>query len=188
MLESVATSIMAQEVLKDKRVLLLLIVIVVLLASNMVLLALYIDAQGKLLRYSEVLDSINARYELDKYNNILSKGLLTIELSKTNIYLFVSTAYSYILSARLLGKSSDLSLNLINNTLENINRNIEEINQVIRELSTISPPANNTQGYEKLLEDLTDLKACLMLMRNTLENGINDFNQVSQVLNACSKK
>ncbi len=179
---------MIQEIVRDKRVFLLLVAIAILLASNMLLLALYIDTQGKLLRYNEVLDSINARYKLDEYNNVLSRGLLTIELSKTNIYLFVSTAYSYILSAQLFGKSSDLSLNLINNTLENINRNIEEINQVIRELSAISPPVNNTQDYEKLLEDLTDLKACLMLMKNTLENGISNFKQVSQILNTCSKK
>ncbi len=178
---------MVHEALKDKRVMLLLTAIAILLVSNMLLLILYVDTQGKLLRYSEILSELNTKYELDKYNNILTKGLLTIELSKTNIYLFVSSAYSYILSTQLLGKSSELSSNLINNTLENINRNIEEINQIIKELSTITPPSNHTRDYEKLLEDLTDLKACLILMKNTLENGLNDFNEVTQVLNTCSK-
>lgn len=177
----------AREALKDKRIILLLIAIAILLVSNTLLLALYIDTQGKLLRYSEVLSELNAKYELNKYNDVLSKGLLTIELSKTNIYLFVSSAYSYILSAQLLGKNSELSLNLINNTLENINLNIEEIDQVIKELSIISPPLNNTGDYEKILENLTNLKACLILMRNTLESGINDFNQVTQILNTCSR-
>ncbi len=179
--------VMIHESLKDKRIVLLLVAIIILLVSNMLLLVLYIDTQNKLLRYNEVLSDLNTRYELDRYNNILSKGLLTIELSKTNIYLFVSSAYSYILSTQLLGKSSELSMNLINSTLENINRNIEEINQIIKELSTISPPSNHTGDYEKLLEDLTDLKACLILMKNTLENGVDSFNEVTQVLNTCSK-
>jgi len=178
---------MVHEVLRDKRIVMLLVAIIILLASNVLLLALYVDTQGKLLRYAEVINEVNTKYELDRYNNVLTKGLLTIELSKTNIYLFVSSAYSYLLSTQLLGKSSEISLSLINSTLENINRNIEEINQVIKELSTITPPTNNTESYEKLLEDLTDLKACLILMKNTLENGVNDFNEITRVLDTCSK-
>lgn len=173
------------------RVKILLILVIVLAASNAALIVLYLNTYTSLEQYKSSYN--NLLYSYKEYNeaSLMLRSLLALELARTNIFLYVSSAYSYILSSdnSIL---HNLSLKLINNTKASIATALEEIDKLVREIEMLeNKTAIRGDEYarmEKIKQDLLDMKSCLTNIRKSLDDGVRSIDDISNTLALCGSR
>ena len=167
------------------KVQLLAILVISLTISNVVFVALYINAINSLKQYEESYNKLLESYKDYRVANLMLRGLLVLELARTNIFLYVSSAYSYILSSNNSALHS-LSLKLVNNTKESVNRAIREIDKILDEIELLRESSAITiKTYFELKHDLTNMRECLKSIQDSLDNGIRNIDDVSLTLAKC---
>jgi len=167
------------------KVQLLAILVVSLTISNVVFIVLYINAVNNLKQYEESYNKLLKSYEDYRVANLMLRGLLTLELARTNVFLYVSSAYSYILSSNHSALHS-LSLKLVNNTKESVNKAIQEIDKILNEIELLRESGTITiKTYFELKHDLTNMRECLKSIQDSLDNGIKNVDDISLTLAKC---
>jgi len=168
------------------RVNLLTVLVIVLAISNIVFIALYVNTYMSLEQYKRLHNDLLNSYKEYHEVNLMLRSLLVLELARTNIFLYVSSAYSYILSSDN-SVLHNLSLRLINNTKTSVATALEEIDKLIKEIEKIESNTSITSNtYAKIKQDLLNMKSCLTSIRESLDNGIKSIDDISNTLTLCN--
>jgi len=167
------------------KVQLLAILVVSLTISNVVFVILYVNTINNLKQYEESYNKLLKSYEDYRVASTMLRGLLALELARTNVFLYVSSAYSYILSSDNSVLHS-LSLKLINDTKKSVNKAIQEIDKVLDEIELLKESGTITvETYFELKHDLTNMRECLKSIQDSLNNGIKNIDDISLTLAKC---